>query len=112
MKDNSKENVQDFLKYIEQERGYSSHTVSAYRHDLNTFMDFLEHYDPQIIADLSLIDRQTIRHYLGREFEKGNSAKTVSRRLATIKSLFKYLVQAELVTDNPAIHVKTPKVEK
>ena len=62
MKDNSKETVQDFLKYIEQERGYSSHTVSAYRHDLNTFMDFLEHYDPQIIADLSLIDRQTIRH--------------------------------------------------
>ena len=112
MKDNSNENVQDFLKYIEQERGYSSHTVSAYRHDLNTFMDFLEHYDPQIIADLSLIDRQTIRHYLGREFEKGNSAKTVSRRLATIKSLFKYLVQAELVTVNPAIHVKTPKVEK
>ena len=112
MKDNGQETIKEFLNYIQQERGYSSHTVLAYQHDLNTFMDFLENYDHQIIADLSLIDRQTIRHYLGREFEKGNSSKTVSRRLATIKSLFKYLVQAGLVTDNPAIHLKTPKVEK
>ena len=112
MRDNGQETIKEFLNYIQAERGYSSHTVSAYRHDLNTLMDFLEHYDPQIIADLSLIDRQTIRHYLGREFEKGNSSKTVSRRLATIKSLFRYLVEAEVVTDNPAIHVKTPKVEK
>ena len=105
MKNNGQETIKEFLNYIQKERGYSSHTVLAYQHDLNTFMDFLEHYNHQFIADLSLIDRQTIRHYLGREFEKGNSSKTVSRRLATIKSLFRYLVEAEVVTDNPAIHV-------
>ena len=112
MKNNGQETIKEFLKYIQQERGYSSHTVLAYQHDLNTFMDFLEHYNHRILEDLSLIDRQTIRHFLGREFEKGNSSKTVSRRLATIKSLFRYLVEAEVLTDNPAIHVKTPKVEK
>jgi site-specific recombinase XerD len=49
---------------------------------------------------------------LGKEYEVGNSAKTVARRLASIKSLFNYLVQAEVICDNPAIHIKTPKVEK
>ena len=49
---------------------------------------------------------------MGKEYEKGNSAKTVARRLASVKSLFNYLVQAEAIRDNPAIHIKTPKVEK
>jgi site-specific recombinase XerD len=49
---------------------------------------------------------------LGKEYEEGNSAKTVARRLASIKSLFRYLVQTEVITDNPAMHVSSPKIEK
>lgn len=102
----------EFLNYIKHERGYSTHTHKAYQKDLEIFLHFLSKYHSSMLSDFSLVDRQTIRHYLGKEFEDGHSSKTVARRLATIKSFFKYLVQAELITDNPAIHVKTPKIEK
>ena len=62
--------------------------------------------------DLGFIDRQTIRHFLGREYEKEYSPKTVARRLASVISFFRYLVKAEVIEDNVTIHVKTPKVPK
>ena len=109
---NGEETLKEFLNYIKHERGYSAHTIDAYQRDLNQFISFIYKYDSRCLTDFNLIDRQAIRHYLGKEYELGHSAKTVARRLASIKSLFKYLVQAEVISDNPAIHLKTPKVEK
>jgi tyrosine recombinase XerC len=112
MMNNGTETLKEFLNYIQFERGYSAHTVTAYQHDLEKFLNFIYQYDSILLKDFGKIDRQTIRHFLGKEYEEGNSAKTVARRLASIKSLFNYLVQAEVICDNPAIHIKTPKVEK
>jgi tyrosine recombinase XerC len=109
---NGTETLKEFLNYIQFERGYSAHTVTAYQHDLEKFLNFIYKYDSILLKDFGKIDRQAIRHFLGKEYEEGNSAKTVARRLASIKSLFNYLVQAEVICDNPAIHIKTPKVEK
>ena len=112
MMNNGTETLKEFLNYIQFERGYSAHTVTAYQHDLDKFLNFIYQYDSILLKDFGKIDRQAIRHFLGKEYEEGNSAKTVARRLASIKSLFNYLVQAEVICDNPAIHIKTPKVEK
>ena len=112
MMNNGTETLKEFLNYIQFERGYSAHTVTAYQHDLKNFLNFIYQYDSILLKDFGKIDRQAIRHFLGKEYEEGNSAKTVARRLASIKSLFNYLVQAEVICDNPAIHIKTPKVEK
>ncbi|MGY8763309.1 MAG: tyrosine recombinase XerC [Fidelibacterota bacterium] len=109
---NGTETLKEFLNYIQFERGYSAHTITAYQHDLEQFLNFIYQYDSILLKDFGKIDRQAIRHFLGKEYEKGNSAKTVARRLASVKSLFNYLVQAEAIRDNPAIHIKTPKVEK
>jgi len=112
MMNNGTETLKEFLNYIQFERGYSAHTVTAYQHDLEQFLNFIYQYDSILLKDFGKIDRQAIRHFLGKEYEKGNSSKTVARRLASVKSLFNYLVQAEAIRDNPAIHIKTPKVEK
>ena len=112
MMNNGTETLKEFLNYIQFERGYSAHTVTAYQYDLEKFLNFIYQYDSILLKDFGKIDRLTIRHFLGKEYEEGNSAKTVARRLASIKSLFNYLVQAEVICDNPAIHIKTPKVEK
>jgi tyrosine recombinase XerC len=112
MMNNGTETLKEFLNYIQYERGYSAHTITAYQHDLEQFLNFIYQYDSILLKDFGKIDRQAIRHFLGKEYEKGNSAKTVARRLASVKSLFNYLVQAEAIRDNPAIHIKTPKVEK
>ena len=112
MMNNGTKTLKEFLNYIQFERGYSAHTVTAYQHDLEKFLNFIYQYDSILLKDFGKIDRQAIRHFLGKEYEEGNSAKTVARRLASIKSFFNYLVQAEVICDNPAIHIKTPKVEK
>ena len=90
--------------------------------DMNHFFQFLTKYDLALVKDLKKIDRQTIRHFLGSEFErkdirpgrqnKSITSKTIARELASIKSFFKYLVQIDQIKDNPAHHVQTPKIEK
>jgi len=109
---NGTETLKEFLNYLQFERGYSAHTVTAYQNDLEKFLNFIYQYNSILLKDFGKIDRQAIRRFLGKEYEEGNSAKTVARRLASIKSLFNYLIQAEVICDNSAIHIKTPKVEK
>ncbi len=104
--------VDDYLAYLEKERGYSLYTIQSYRNDLTKFIDFCDQYFGEHLKDIVRIDKLTIRHFLGNEFEKGLSSKTVARRLATIKSMYKYLMRAEVVKDNPSAYVKTPKTEK
>ena len=112
MKNNGHQILNEFLNYVRNERGYSIHTIKAYKHDLELFMHFIQNYDQSFLSDFKKIDRQSIRHYLGKEYEDGHTSKTVARRLSSIKSLFKYLVQAEILRDNPAIHIQTPKIQK
>ena len=107
-----KEILHDFLVYISKERNFSNHTVSAYERDLKKFINYIYDFHHESFIDLNLINRSQIRQFMGIEFESGLSSKTVARRLASIKSFFNYLIQIELITDSPASHVKSPKIEK
>ena len=108
--DSLKKVMLEFLSYLEKERGFSNHTIKAYQTDLNRFILFLT--QEENILNFKAVTRHTIRNYLGTEFDQGFSSKTVARRLASIKSLFKYLMRSEQISDNPAIHVKSPKISQ
>lgn len=112
MSNNFRQYIDDFHSYLEKERGYSQHTCVSYIHDLHRFNDFLIEYTGSSDISADSIDKQAIRHFLGKEFEVKFSSKTVGRRLASIKSFFKYLIKAEVVNNNPALYVKTPKTSK
>lgn len=104
------EQLKDFIKYILDERQYSRHTSKAYKKDISDFHIFLLEYFGEKMVDYSIVDKQSIRHYLGKQFEEGASARTVARHLASIKSYFKYLYHSGIIKTNPTIHVKTPKI--
>jgi tyrosine recombinase XerC len=108
--DSLKKVMLEFLSYLEKERGFSNHTIKAYQTDLNRFILFLT--QEENISNFKSVNIHTIRNYLGTEFDEGFSSKTVARRLASIKSLFKYLMRSEQISDNPAIHVKSPKISQ
>ncbi len=112
MSDNLNKYIDDFGSYLEKEIGYSKHTCVSYIHDLHRFNDFLIEYTGTSEISIQSLDKQAIRHFLGKEFEKGLSSKTVGRRLASIKSFYKYLIKAEVVNRNPSSYVKTPKTPK
>ena len=112
MSDFTQDIISDFLTYLEKERHYSKFTINAYGYDLYRFVEFFEEYSGTPISDFGNVDKIAIRHFLGKEFEEGYSSKTVARRLASVKSFFKYLLKIEEIQDNPAIHIKTPKTPK
>ncbi len=112
MSDFSQAIISDFLTYLEKERHYSKFTIIAYRYDLNRFVGYFEDYTGTPVSDFRDVDKVAIRYFLGNEFEDRFSSKTVARRLASVKSFFKYLLKIEEIRNNPTIHVKTPKTPK
>ena len=112
MSDFTQDIISDFLTYLEKERHYSKFTINAYGYDLYRFVEFFEEYSGTPVSDFGDVDKIAIRHFLGKEFEEGYSSKTVARRLASVKSFFKYLLKIEEIQDNPVIHIKTPKTPK
>ena len=98
----------EFYDYLKKERAFSSHTIDAYRNDLDRFILSF----PKTLSDLNQIDKDMIYNFLSEEFDKNYKSKTIARRLASIKSLFKYLIRSEQISQNPSINIKTPKVEK
>ncbi len=90
------------------ERGYSQHTVRSYKRDLWEFSEFLSRYDENI--GLKEADKPSIQFFLQKLTEGGLSARTIARKLATLKSFYKFLLADEKITNNPAASVKTPKV--
>ena len=102
--------IESFIITLDKERNFSLHTIKAYKNDLNRFNSFLNQGISRII--LNKINRNDIRKFLSNEYDNNFTSKTVARRLATIKSFFKYLVKVELIEENIAIHINSPKVAK
>jgi integrase/recombinase XerC len=97
-----------FIDYMAFERGASPHTCRAYRKDLALFAGFLR--EKGISGDVATIDYLTIRLYLGHLYHKERIKRTsVVRKLATLRTFFKYLKREGLVAKNPAKLVATPK---
>lgn len=99
--------LKSFIKYLSDERNYSEHTVKAYRGDLENFRDFLLKEEKKIEdADIA-----TINAYVSTLYGK-NSPASVERKVSSIRSFFSYLVRKDILAQNPAKLVRTPKKEK
>ncbi len=106
---NSKLNIiKTYLIYLSKERGYSEHTVYAYKTDLNRFSLFLRSQRCAILK----VNKEHIREFIGNEFEQRFHPKTVSRRLAALKSFYAFCVDIKKIDSNPATFVESPKLPK
>ena len=99
-----------FLDYITYEKRYSQNTIQAYGSDLEQFFNFLSaQYD---LSDINKVDHQVIRSWVVSLMESKNSARTVNRKITTLKSYFKFLIKEGSVTENPMNRVVAPKTSK
>jgi integrase/recombinase XerC len=101
---------EEFIRYIRFEKRYSPHTILAYQKDLDQFFDFLD--CTYQTSDLRHVDHTHVRSWLVHLMEQGNTPKTVSRKVSTLKSYYKYLLRQKAIEKNPMIHVVSPKVPK
>ena len=100
----------NFLKYIEFEKRYSKHTLISYNTDLTQFFNFLDvEYD---ISDISEVSHQIIRSWISSMLDGGISSRSVNRKITTLKSFYKYLMQEDEVTENPTQKIISPKNAK
>ncbi|MHC4175642.1 MAG: site-specific integrase, partial [Planctomycetota bacterium] len=133
--------IRKFLDYLKFEKRFSEHTAKCYGADLSQFSEFLigtsdaghqpadepislaQHQAGPATAvatqatlkvDQLLLSTQTdtVRTYLAFLNEKQYSKATIARKLATLRSFYKFLVKRSQVSSNPVVAVRTPKQEK
>lgn len=99
-----------FTHYLQQEKNYSIHTVSAYEKDLNDFSDFLtcnfEH------SDLKDVTFNQVRSWTVFLIDKGLIAATVNRKISSLKAFYKFLMKTKQIDVSPLIKNKSLKVGK
>ena len=101
-----------FLKYLAAEKGCSAHTLRAYRKDLAQFQDFLlRRWKTEHLA-VERVDHVAIRDFLGELHGGRRSRATMGRKVAAIRSFFRFLHKERYVQRNPATLVATPRMEK
>ena len=98
-----------FFIYLESERKYSKHTLSAYRRDVQAFSVFCAENDQTVWAD---IDETLVRRFVATQHRKGLSGRSLQRQLSAIRSLFNYLCRHHGLDNNPADDVPAPKSPK
>ena len=101
--------IESFYKYLEFERRNSLHTITAYKTDLRQFCLFLEEEGFELWENITA---KTIRSWMVSLVNEGVSARSVTRKISTLKVFFRYLMQIEVVETNVAEHVVTPKLPK
>ena len=99
-----------FLTYLDVERGASRETIRSYQSDLRQFVAFLKTVTGDVVPDPTRIDAALVRRFLvwlaGRKDKKSSQA----RKLATLRSLFKFLHRRGQVPSNPVAHVRSPRI--
>jgi integrase/recombinase XerC len=105
-----KKEIDEFCRYLSVERNVSVHTLDAYRTDLEMFREFVAKELGSPFA-LEAVSHLIIRRYLAR-LTIDHAKSTLGRKLAAIRSFFKYLMREGTVRKNPAELVSTPKKEK
>lgn len=100
----------NYFHYLEQEKRYSTHTLVAYRRDIQQFSDYLQE---QFETDnLLLASPQMVRSWLASLMDTGIIKSSLNRKLSALKSFYKYCFQAGLVHQNPLSRVKTVRKDR
>jgi integrase/recombinase XerC len=100
--------IRAFIDYLKFEKRYSQHTVISYQTDLRDFFDFLAHSFGAMA--LGEINHSFIRSWLARLKENGLSAKSINRKISSLRSFFKYQLKTGAVEATPLTKVISPKI--
>jgi len=101
--------IGSFLEYLQFQKNYSAHTLKNYGRDLAEFLSYLTEKTGQDDVEIEQLDHISIRDFLSYLTRKGNAKSSIGRKLASIRSFFRFLYREARVSMNPARLVSTPK---
>lgn len=114
-----------FIQYLQYEKRYSPHTVTAYQNDLNQFFTYTATFRKSnlseevitasvesLLLDIASVTYNDIREWVVELMEHQQTAKSINRKIASLRTFFKFLVREGVITHNPASKIQAPKIPK
>lgn len=98
-----------FIDYLQIEKNASEHTIRFYERDIEQFFQFAQSENVNTIEE---VDAIVVRNYLTSLFKRRLNRKTVSRKLSSLRTFYKFLERENVVDSNPFVQVTLPKQEK
>jgi len=107
--------IDDFVAHLKYERNVSEHTLRNYVSDLMQFYDDVAPADSEgnrREVEIKQIDHITIREFMAKLYAKSKKKTSIARKLATLRTFFKFLCREQILDHNPARLVSTPRIDK
>ncbi|MCL1822165.1 MAG: tyrosine-type recombinase/integrase [Prolixibacteraceae bacterium] len=101
---------ESFINYLKYEKRNSSHTVTAYKNDLDQFIRFYTESIEEF--DIYKIDNKFVRKWVVSLMEGKVSPRSIARKVSSLKAFFKYLMKLGILDKSPAMDVPLPKIRK
>lgn len=101
---------ESFIRYLKYEKRFSSHTVIAYNKDLDQFVEYCSIMVGDF--DVKAVASKDVRSWVVTLMENDIAPVTVTRKVTTLKSFFKFLMKEGVLEDNPALNIPIPKIRK
>jgi integrase/recombinase XerC len=102
--------IQPFVDYLKFQKRYSQHTIIAYQTDLIAFFDFMEKkYGSLTLPEIKPV---LVKTWLADLKENNIEAKSINRKISSLKSFFKYQLKEQTVTASPMATIISPKIKK
>ena len=102
--------IQSFIDYLKFEKRYSAHTIRAYHDDLVQFFDYLQIQFGGI--KIKEIPQSFVRSWLASLKDDDVTARTINRKISTLKSFFKYQLKNGEIESTPMSNITAPKISK
>jgi integrase/recombinase XerD len=102
--------LKDFLHYLTVERNLAHNTIISYERDLKKYVHYLREVEQ--LEAWGEVERLHILHFLKFLSEQGQSARTIARHLASIRSFHQFLLREKMAAQDPTVHIETPQFER
>jgi integrase/recombinase XerD len=100
--------IENFLTYLQVEKNSSENTTSAYRNDLTQFL----HFASTKVESWQEVTKSTLVAYVHSLQERKYASSTVARKVAAVKSFFHYMLDQNILRDDPTATLDSPRVQK
>jgi len=100
--------IAQFIQYLQFEKRFSQLTVTAYQNDLLQFLNFLALPESEFLT----VTHLQVRKWMLTLMDEGNEAKTVNRKISSLRSFYRFLQRNELIKSSPMNQIKAPKIPK
>ncbi|WP_223702430.1 site-specific tyrosine recombinase XerD [Sutcliffiella deserti] len=102
--------LKDFLHFLLVEKGLAENTIISYERDLKSYILYMEKVEE--VSSFNEVSRATIIQFLKFLQDKGKSSKTLARHIASIRSFHQFLLRDKVTTQDPTVHIETPKPQQ